>query len=419
MKIKQVYANEILDSRANPTVEVVLVVDSGEFGVASVPSGSSRGTYEAQELRDADPNRYLGKGVLKAVSHVNTEIAQFLVGKEYSSISDLDTALIMLDGTPNKSRLGANAVLGVSLAATKAFANHEKIPLYRYIAKLAENTSTLFIPNPIFNMINGGKHGAGNLDFQEFHVIPRRLRNFADQLESGATIYQTLKRLLARRGAIHSVGDEGGFAPNLFTNLDALEILNESILECHKKPAIEVELSLDVAANTFYQDGRYTIKDRSSPMETSEFIEYLRDLNNQYHLRLLEDALHEDDWRAWSILTSELGNFVTIVGDDLLATNKERVAKAISEKSCTGAIIKPNQIGTVTETISVIHQARTAGMKIVVSHRSGETNDTFIADFSVGVGADFAKFGAPARGERVVKYNRFLSIESELYPLGH
>lgn len=418
MKIKQVYAHEILDSRANPTVETVVILESGEFGVASVPSGSSRGTYEAQELRDADQGRYLGKGVLKAVSHVNNENSKLLTGQDFKSIAELDAMLIKQDGTPNKSNLGANAILSVSLAATKAFANAEKLPLYKYIANITGNTSPLFIPSPIFNMINGGKHGAGNLDFQEFHVIPRRIKSFSDQLESGAVIYQTIKRLLARRGAIHSVGDEGGFAPNLFTNLDALEILNESIVECHKKPSVDVELSLDVAANTFYKDGRYTIKDRSSPMETAEFIEYLRDLNNQYHLRLLEDALHEDDWRGWANLTAELGNYVTVVGDDLLATNKDRVAKAINDKCCTGAIIKPNQIGTVSETISVIKQARSAGMKIVVSHRSGETNDTFISDFAVGVGADYAKFGAPARGERVAKYNRFLSIEAEIFPLG-
>ncbi len=418
MKIKQVYAHEIIDSRANPTVEAVVFLENGEYGVASVPSGSSRGTYEAQEIRDNDPYRYLGKGVLKAVGSVNEKIAPAIIDQEFQSTEDLDVKLRSLDNSPNKSEIGANSILSVSLAATKAFAQASQTPLYRYIATLAGNTTSLFIPSPVFNMINGGKHGAGNLDFQEFHVIPKRLKTFADQLESGVVIYQTIKRLLARRGAIHSVGDEGGFAPNLFTNLDALEIINEAIVEVHKKPSIDVELSLDVAANTFYKDGRYTIKDRSSPMETAEFIEYLRDLNNQYRLRLLEDALHEDDWRAWTNLTAELGSYVTIVGDDLLATNPTRVAKAITEKCCTGAIIKPNQIGTVSEATAVVRQARSAGMKIIVSHRSGETNDTFIADFSVGVGADYAKFGAPARGERIAKYNRFLSIEAELFPLG-
>ncbi len=418
MKIKQVYAHEIIDSRANPTVEAVVFLENGEYGVASVPSGSSRGTYEAQEIRDNDPSRYLGKGVLKAVGSVNEKIAPAIIDHEFQSTEDLDVMLRSLDSSPNKSEIGANSILSVSLAATKAFAQASQTPLYRYVATLSGNTTSLFIPSPVFNMINGGKHGAGNLDFQEFHVIPKRIKTFADQLESGVVIYQTIKRLLARRGAIHSVGDEGGFAPNLFTNLDALEIINEAIVEVHKKPSIDVELSLDVAANTFYKDGRYTIKDRSSPMETAEFIEYLRDLNNQYRLRLLEDALHEDDWRAWTNLTAELGSYVTIVGDDLLATNPTRVAKAINEKCCTGAIIKPNQIGTVSEATAVVRQARSAGMKIIVSHRSGETNDTFIADFAVGVGADYAKFGAPARGERIAKYNRFLSIEAELFPLG-
>ncbi len=413
-KLNSLYAREILDSRATPTIEVVAILDTGDFGVASVPSGSSTGTYEALELRDNDPNRFLGKGVLQAVSHVNAEIAQNLVGSSVESVSAIDDLLIKLDGTPNKSRLGANAILGVSMAITKVLASASKTPLYRYIATMAENTQPLFVPTPVFNMINGGKHGAGNLDFQEFHTIPSRLNTFATMLQTGAEIYQTLKRLLARRGAIHSVGDEGGFAPNLFTNLDALEILNESIIECHHKPTIDVELGLDVAANSFFKDGKYTIKDRSSPMETAEFIDYLRDLNSQYHLRLLEDPLSEDDWKAWASLSTELGNVTTIVGDDLLATNKTRVAKAISEKACTAALIKPNQIGTVTETVAVIKQARAAGWKINVSHRSGETNDTFIADFSVGVGADYAKMGAPARGERVAKYNRFLSIEAEL-----
>lgn len=413
-KITSLYAREILDSRATPTVEVVAVLDDQSYGVSSVPSGASTGTNEALELRDNDPNRYFGKGVLQAISHVNQDIASVLIGKEVNTISDIDQQLIELDGTPNKTRLGANAILGTSLAITKAAAASSRIPLYRYIAQMAENNSPLFIPTPVFNMINGGKHGAGNLDFQEFHVIPARSGTFASMLQTGAEIYQAIKNLLVRRGAIHSVGDEGGFAPNLFTNLDALEILNESIIQVHRKPNVDVELGLDMAANSFYIDGHYVIKDRSSPMESAEFIDYLRDLNSQYHLRLLEDPLQEDDWKGWIRLTSEMSHNTTIVGDDLLATNKTKVEKAVVDKVCTGIIIKPNQIGTLTETIAVVKKAREAGWKINVSHRSGETNDTFIADFSVGVGADYAKFGAPARGERVAKYNHFLTIESEL-----
>ena len=413
-KLSKLYAREILDSRADPTVEVVAILDSGDYGVASVPSGTSTGAYEAVELRDNDPARYLGRGVLTAVGHVNTEISSALVGKEIQSVNDIDAQIIKLDGTPEKKRLGANALVGVSMAVTKALAALARIPLYKYVANIAGNDQILFVPSPVFNMINGGKHGAGNLDFQEFHVIPNKFHSFAASLETGVVIYQTIKKLLARRGAIHSVGYEGGFAPNLFTNLDALEILQESIVETNHKPGIDVELGLDMAANSFYKDGRYTIKDRSSPMDSAEFIDYLRDLNGQYHLRLLEDALSEDDWKGWVSLSAELATVTTIVGDDLLATNLTKVKKAIADRACSGAIVKPNQIGTVTETIEFAKIVRGANWKIVVSHRSGETNDTFIADFAVGIGADYAKFGAPARGERVAKYNRLLSIETEL-----
>ncbi len=413
-KIKSLYAREILDSRATPTIEAVVILEDGNFGVSSVPSGSSTGSHEAHELRDGDPNRYLGNGVLKAVANINGEIATRLVGWEFNTLADIDNELIKIDNTPNKSRLGANAILGVSMAATKALAGSAKLPLYKYAAQLYGNTQALFIPTPMFNMINGGKHGAGNLDFQEFHVIPSHLPQFSAVLETGAVIYETIKKILIRRGAIHSVGDEGGFAPNLFTNLDALEILSESIIACNHKPGADVELGLDVAANSFYSDGRYVIKDRSSPLESAEFSDYLRDLNQQYHLRILEDPLDENDWRGWANLTSSLGNTTTIVGDDLLVTNESRVAKAISEKACNAILIKPNQIGTITETIEVTKKARSAGWKVIVSHRSGETNDSFIADFAVGVGSDYVKFGAPARGERVAKYNRLLSIEVEI-----
>ncbi len=413
-KVKSVYAREILDSRATPTIEAVVILDDGNFGVSSVPSGSSTGSHESHELRDNDVNRYLGSGVLKAVGNVNGEIAAKLVGSEATSVADIDIALIKLDNTSDKSRLGANAILGVSMAATKALAASAKMPLYRYVAQLYGNTQSLFMPSPMFNMINGGKHGAGNLDFQEFHVIPNHFPAFSAALETGAVIYQTIKKILVRRGAIHSVGDEGGFAPNLFTNLDALEILSESVIATNHKPGADVELGLDVAANSFFKDGRYVIKDRSSPLESAEFSDYLRDLNQQYHLRILEDPLDEDDWKGWASLTSSLGSSTNIVGDDLLVTNPERVKKAVSEKACNTILIKPNQIGSVTETIDVTKQARLAGWKVIVSHRSGETNDSFIADFAVGVGADYVKFGAPARGERVAKYNRLMSIETEI-----
>lgn len=414
-KFAQIYAREILDSRAVPTVEAVVILDDGSVGVAGIPSGASTGTFEALELRDNDPARYGGKGVLKAVGNVNSEIAQHFVGQELQGLIWLDQEMIKLDGTPNKGRLGANAILGVSIAACKALAIGAKMPLYRYVAQLAGNADPLFMPAPIFNMINGGKHGAGNLDFQEFHVIPGRTHSFSANLEIGAVIYSSIKTILARRGAIHSVGDEGGFAPNLFTNLDALEVLTESITQTGHKPGVDVDLGLDLAANSFYKDGRYVIKDRSIPMESAEFIDYIKDLNKQYNLRLLEDPLFEDDWDGWARLTSELDpTHISVVGDDLLVTNKDRVAKAILSKSCNALLAKPNQIGTVTECIDVVKQSRAAGWKIVMSHRSGETNDSFIADLAVGLGSDYVKFGAPARGERVAKYNRLLSIEVEI-----
>lgn len=413
-KLARLYAREILDSRAMPTVETIAILDDGSVGVASVPSGASTGTYEAHELRDLDLSRYLGNGVLKAVNNVNTEISGKLIGVELTSLSQVDQILVKLDGTPEKSRLGANATLSVSMAVAKALATSNKTPLYKFIAGLLKNVDPLFIPSALFNMINGGKHGAGNLDFQEFWVIPSRLHTFSENLETSSVIYQNIKKILARRGAIHSIGDEGGFAPNLFTNLDALEVLTESIINSGRKPNVDVELGLDIAANSFYNNEKYTIKDRSSPMDSNEFTDYLRDLNGQYHLKLLEDPLFEDDWKGWAAITAELGTSVGIVGDDLLVTNKSRVEKAVKEHACNTVLIKPNQIGTITETLEVIDQVRKANWKIIVSHRSGETNDTFIADFAVGVGADFVKFGAPARGERVAKYNRLLSIESEI-----
>ncbi|MDO8488085.1 MAG: phosphopyruvate hydratase [bacterium] len=413
-KLTHLYAHEILDSRSTPTLEAVVILDDGSSGVASVPSGSSTSEHEAKELRDLDPNRYLGQGVLKAISNINSEIATKLVGQPIDSVASVDKFLIQLDATPNKSRLGANAILSVSMAVTKALAASAKLPLYKYVASISGLTDQLFVPQPVFNMINGGKHGAGNLDFQEFFVIPNNAHAFSASLETGSVIYHTIKKILARRGAIHSVGDEGGFAPNLFTNLDALEVLSESISETNHKVGVDVELGLDVAANSFYKDGRYIIKDRSSPMESSEFIDYLRDLNGQYHLRILEDGLYEEDWKGWATLTAELGQTTSIVGDDLLATNPALVKTAMEQKACNAALIKPNQIGTISETIEVVKLSRQAGWKIMVSHRSGETNDSFIADFAVGVGADYVKFGAPARGERVAKYNRLLGIETEL-----
>lgn len=416
-KITRIWAKEIIDSRGVPTIETTVLLDNNAYGVASVPSGVSTGTYEAHEMRDGDHKRYLGKGVLRAVSNVNAVIAPALTGHESSDQVVLDKVLISLDGTENKDKLGANAILSVSLANLKAAAASQRLPVYQWVSRLAKSlgiSRAMHIPTPIFNMINGGLHGAGNLDFQEFHVIPTSSLTFSQGLERCVTVYHILKANLERRGAIHSVGDEGGFAPNLFTNVDALTIIVESFNEIGLVPGRDLFLALDVAATTFYRDGKYHIRDRSTPLDSDSFIGFYSVLNDQFHLALLEDPLHEDDWEGWAKLLSSFDGKLLVVGDDLLVTNGKRVQKAIQAKSCNSILVKPNQIGTVTETLDVVKMAITAGWKIIVSHRSGETNDAVIADFAVGIGADFVKFGAPARGERVAKYNRLLAIESEL-----
>jgi len=415
VKIKTVRAREILDSRGHPTVETTVVLDDGSVGVAQVPSGASISKYEAVELRDGDPKRFQGLGVLKAVANVNEIIGPKVVGMPADRQVDLDQALVDLDGTPNKRRLGANAILSVSQAVLEAAAQSYRMPIYQYLyAKYQMADTSTPMPTPTFNIINGGAHGAGNLDFQEFHIIPSVRKTYSEALETGEEIYMALKKVLKYRGAIHSVGDEGGFAPNLFTNLDALEIIMEAIGQTEHLFGRDVFLGLDVAAGWFYKNGRYHIKDRAQALNRDEMIEYYEELNDQYHLFSLEDPLYEDDWDGWAELTASLSKNTVIVGDDLIATNKERAQKAIEMKACSAVLIKPNQIGTISETVEVVKICRQAGWKIIVSHRSGETNDDFIADFAVGIGADYTKFGAPARGERVAKYNRLLKIEEEL-----
>ena len=413
-KIKKIQAREILDSRGNPTIEAKATLEKEFVGIASVPSGASVGKYEALELRDNDPNRYQGMGVLKAVANVNQIIAPKLIGMDARNQLAIDRTLILLDGTKNKSKLGANAILAVSQAVCEAAAASEKVPNYEHVSHLyGLKKEELKVPIPIFNLINGGKHGAGNLDFQEFHIIPSSQKTYSQALQLGEEVYQAVKKVLIRHGAIHSVGDEGGFAPNLFTNLDALEVMTEAIKDSHYKFREDVFFGLDVAAGLFYQNNRYKIRDRTMPMDTANLIEFYRELISSYSLTILEDPFFEDDWEGWIKLSQSLPN-VTIVGDDLLATNKVRVEEAIKKKACSAILVKPNQIGTLAETIEVVKIARGAGWKVVVSHRSGETNDDFIADFAVGIGADYVKFGAPARGERVAKYNRLLKIEEEL-----
>lgn len=412
-KIKSIKAREILDSRGNPTVETKISLDNSLSVTASVPSGASLGKYEALELRDGDPDRYEGKGVLKAVANVNQIIAPKVIGQDPTKQQEIDRLMIGLDGTENKSKLGANAILSVSQGVCEAGAAAKQLPIYRYVAQLFGLESGFRIPIPTFNLINGGKHGTGNLDFQEFHVIPSGKMSYSEALEMVEEIYQKVKKVLIRHKATHGVGDEGGFAPNLFANADALEILIQAIREAGCEFNRNVFLGLDVAASHFYEAGKYKIRDRTMPMETIAFVEYYRDLNRQYPLFLLEDPFHEDDWDGWKRISVALPNTL-IIGDDLLATNRPRIEKAIKEKACSAVLVKPNQIGTISETLEVIKVSRQAGWKIVVSHRSGETNDEFIADFAVGVGAEHVKFGAPARGERVVKYNRLLAIEEEL-----
>ncbi|OGV89676.1 phosphopyruvate hydratase [Microgenomates group bacterium RBG_19FT_COMBO_39_10] len=412
-KIKTIQAREILDSRGNPTVETTVILDDDSQAINSVPSGASRGKYEALELRDGDSKRYQGMGVLTAVNNVNTIIAPKLKGKEATEQIKIDKLLIELDGTPNKSKLGANAILSVSQGIIEAAATSRKIPTYQYINSLYGFKETQKLPGPTFNLINGGKHGAGNLEFQEFHVIPSTSKTYSEALRTAEEIYQTLEEVLVSHGAIHSVGDEGGYAPNLFTNADALELLVSAIKKADYVLNRDVFLGLDVAAGSFYKDNKYQIKDRTMPMQVDDLIVFYEELNQQYPLFSLEDGFYEDDWEGWVKITQSLTKTI-IVGDDLLATNKERVREAIKKKACNGILVKPNQIGTISETIYVITEAREAGWKIIVSHRSGETNEDFIADFAVGVNADFTKFGAPARGERVAKYNRLLAIESEI-----
>lgn len=416
-KIARVWAREILDSRSDPTVEAVCQLDNGYLAVSSVPSGTSTGTHEALELRDGDSSRYLGKGVLKAVDNVNKVLGPAIVGMEATEQEAVDKKLIQLDGTENKSKYGANAILAVSMAVAKVGALSAKEYLYIWIYTLAQKIGLkphLHIPIPLFNMINGGLHGAGNLDFQEFWVIPASSKTFSEGLKMGVEVYQTIGDNLARRGAIHSVGHEGGYAPNLFTNADALEVFVESIRQTTYSLGRDVFLGLDVAADSFFKNGQYAIRDKSSPMDEAQMLEYYKSLNDQYKLAILEDPFQEDAWGSWTKLTQMLAPNVLVVGDDLLATNPKRLKEGIEKKACTAILVKPNQIGTVTETLQVIKMASDSGWKFITSHRSGETNDTFIADFAVGVGSDYVKFGAPARGERVAKYNRLLSIEEEL-----
>ncbi|OGV95836.1 phosphopyruvate hydratase [Microgenomates group bacterium RBG_16_45_19] len=415
--IKAIQAREILDCRGVPTIEANLWLDNGISVTTAVPTSIYTGKHEAMELRDGDPLRYAGLGVIKAVNLINTTIAQHLIGRDPSQQGDIDRLLIQLDGTPDKHQFGANTMLAVSQAVCKAGAAMYHLPVYAYLAhKYRLVYGALTIPTPAFNVINGGKHGAGNLDFQEFLLVPSSRFRFDQGLQIGVEIFYELERQLINKNAIHSVGVEGGFAPNLFTNLDALEIIIQTIQNTNHQYGHDVFLGLDVAASTFQKGSKYAIKDRSQPFSGKEFVSYYQDLNDDYHIFSLEDPFGDDDWRSWIDLTMEMGQKVLIIGDDLITSNKERLIKAIRDKACTAVLVKPNQIGTITESVEVVKIAKDAHFTVMASCRSGETTDTFIADFAVGVGAEYAKFGAPSRGERIIKYNRLLRIEAELNP---
>lgn len=413
-KISRIIAREILDSRAMPTIEVALLTDTGAYSVASVPSGASSGKNEDVELRDNDSLRFQGNGVLKAVANVNTILGPALIGHEITDQEGIDDIMLKLDGTNNQSKLGANSILAISIAALKAAASATKLPLFLYIQKRYRPQQSPHIPGPIFNLINGGKHGAGNLDFQEFHVIPSSQMTYSNALRAGTEIWMSLKQELKHRNAIHSVGDEGGFAPDLFTNADALELMSLVIKNSSYRLGQDIYLALDVAADEFYKNNTYHIKDSPKPLDRTGMIEFYQALVKEYGLLGIEDPLQQEDWAGWTELTQNIPGSTMIVGDDLITTNLQRLQQAIERKSCTAVIIKPNQIGTITETIALVNLAQARNLTTIASHRSGETNDSFIADFAVGLGTTYAKFGAPDRGERVAKYNRLLEIESYL-----
>jgi len=412
MEIESVLGREILDSRGNPTLEVEVNLVDGSFGRAAVPSGASTGSHEALELRDGDAARYGGKGVTRAVQHVNGEIAAAVLGLSAFEQATLDQVLIDLDGTKDKSRLGANAVLGVSLATARAAAASLELPLYRYLGGPAARV----LPVPMFNILNGGKHATDSTDFQEFMVMPVGASSFAEALRMGAEVYHELQKVLLKRGLSTNVGDEGGFAPSLPSNEAAIEAVLAAIEAAGYRPGEQVALALDPAASEFYHDGKYVLARESRQLSGEEMAAFWQGWCDKHPIVSIEDGMAEDDWKGWWQLTSNLGRRIQIVGDDLFVTNVERLAKGIREGAANSVLIKLNQIGTLTETLAAIEMAHRAGWTAVVSHRSGETEDTTIADLAVAAGTGQIKSGAPARGERVAKYNRLLRIEEELGP---
>jgi enolase len=417
--IEGILAREVLDSRGNPTVEVEVYLDDGAFGRAAVPSGASTGAFEACELRDEDKSRYLGKGVLNAVENVNGEIAEALVGLDATQQSEIDNLLICLDGTDTKSRLGANAILGASLAVACAAAESSGLPLYAYLG--GPNARTL--PVPMMNILNGGKHALDSVDLQEFMVMPVGARSFAEGLRMGTEVYHALKSVLKSSGHSTSIGDEGGFAPSLKANEEAIEVILKAIEKAGFKPGSDLMLAIDAASTELYIDGKYDLAKEGRKLSGTEMIDFYENWIRQYPIISIEDGFAEEDWATWNQATARLGSKVQLVGDDLFVTNTSRLARGISENTANSILIKVNQIGTLTETMNAIQMATKSGYTSVISHRSGETEDTFIADLAVATNAGQIKTGAPCRSDRVAKYNQLLRIEEYLgsqaiYPAG-
>lgn len=417
--IKSIHAYEIIDSRGYPTIEAVMVLDNGIESRTSVPSGTSTGKYEAHELRDGDPNRMDGMGVLKAVDIINNLIGPKLVGANPADQQGIDTWLIQSDATSRKERLGANTILTISQLCVKAAAKDNGLKTYAYVnalySKLYPQTALTVtrIPTPVFNIINGGKHAYNTLDFQEFQIIPSSGLTFKAGYQLGVELFHELKKVLVYRNTAVSFGEEGGYSPNFTTNLDALEAIKEAVQRRNFIIGTDFFFGMDIASSSFYENSRYMLKDKPQGLHGQEYFTYIENMVKNYSILLLEDPFEDDDWQNWKKLTETSGEKMYIVGDDLVTANKERLEKAIAQKACNALLIKPNQIGTITESFEVIHMARQSGFSLIVSHRSGETNDDFIADFAVGLQSDFVKFGAPNRGERVAKYNRLLQIEME------
>ena len=408
--ITEVYAREILDSRGNPTVEVEVCLEDGAVGRAAVPSGASTGVHEAVELRDGDAERYMGKGVTKAVDNVNDIIAEAIIGLEATRQTEIDELLIRLDGTPNKGRLGANAILGVSMAVAKAAAASVGLPLYLYLGGVAAKE----LPVPMMNILNGGQHADNNVDIQEFMIMPVGAKSFSECLRMNTEIYHNLKAILKSKGLSTALGDESGFAPNLSCNAEAIDVILEAVEKAGYKPGKDIMIALDVASSEFYEDGKYNLAGEGLVKTSDEMVDYLADLCAKYPIISIEDGMAEDDWEGWKKLTKKLGKKVQLVGDDLFVTNEERLVEGIKKGVGNAILIKVNQIGTLTETFNAIETAKRAGYTCIISHRSGETEDTTLADIAVAVNAGQIKTGAPARTDRVAKYNQLLRIEEDL-----